>query len=183
MIDLPDIPSLSMDWKKCLPNIIKFLERRNLTFQNIIQEGIYLFQNNETGIPFFMIFIFHEKMGIEHLKIFLALAEETIVRKIIIIYQNTITTNCSKVIENLFQYEIDLFKLENFFYDITHMHYYVPHLKITCEKEYKNLFEKYGNHLPILLKSDSIVKYYGFKRNDIIKVVRSPQEFVYRIVR
>jgi len=183
MIELENIHAMSPNWKTALPHIFKFLERRNLTFQNQLQDGIYLVQHNESGTPFFLVFVFYDKMGIEHLKGFLQLSEETIVRKMIVIFQNTITTNCSKVIENLFQYEIELFKLDNFQYDITKMYYFVPHVKVHSEKDIKYLFDKYGNYLPVLSKSDPIARYYGFKRNDIIKIIRNPDEFIYRIVR
>jgi len=183
MFQLPDIPNILPEWKKALPNIETFIERRNLTYQNTVQENIHLYQHNETGLPYFVIFILHDKLGIEHFKIFLHLSENTIVRNIILIYQNIITTNCLKVIDNLFQYNLELFRLDTFQFDITSLYYYVPHIKISDTALLGEIHQKYGNNLPTLLKNDPIVHYFGFKRNDVIKIIRSPNEFIYRIVR
>ena len=93
------------------------------------------------------------------------------------------TSNCLKVIDNIFQFQIECFRVNEFQYDITSLYYYVPHEKIVNENLLQEIRKKYGAHLPILLKSDPIVRYFGFKRNDIIKVIRSENEIVYRQVR
>ena len=184
MIHLPStIPNLSPYWKSSLENIGKFMERRNLTFQHHIEKGVYLYQNNELGTPYFLILVFHDKLGIEHLKLYLHLCENTIVENIIMIYQKSITSNCLKVIENLFQYHLETFPLENFLYDIRNLYYFVPHEKITDESLLLEIKQKYGSNLPNLMKSDPIVKYYGFKRNDVIRIIRSENEIIYRQVR
>jgi len=184
MIRLPDnIQPLVPEWLKGLPFLSRFMERRNLTFQHEIQKGVYLYQNNENGTPVFLIFVFYDKMGIEHLKMYLQLCESTIVRNVILIYQNQMTSNCLKVMDNIFQFQIECFRIHEFQYDITSLYYYVPHEKISNEQSLQVIRKKYGSHLPVLLKSDPIVRYFGFKRNDIIKVIRSPNEFIYRQVR
>ena len=77
-------------WSQSIPNITVFLERRNYTFQHQLNEEIFLYQHNETGNPFFLILVFQEKMGIEHLKSYIQHCENTIIKDIIIIYQNNI---------------------------------------------------------------------------------------------
>lgn len=170
-------------WYQSIPFINSFLERRNYTFQHQLNEEIFLYQHNETGNPYFIILVFQEKMGIEHLKSYIQHCENTIIKDIIIIYQNNITTNCLKVIEHLFQYSIELFSLDEFQYDITKLYYYIPHEKVVDEKIIKEMKEKYKNNLPILLRNDPISRYFGFKRNDIIKVIRGENEICFRQVR
>ena len=120
-------------WFQSIPFLSSFLERRNYTFQHQLNDEIFLYQHNETGNPVFLILVFQEKMGIEHLKSYIQHCENTIIKDIIIIYQNNITTNCLKVIEHLFQYTIELFSLDEFQYDITKLYYYVPHEKVNDE--------------------------------------------------
>mgnify|MGYP003337301957 CR=1 FL=1 len=184
MIQLPDVtPFIDNNWKECLPYIHRFMERRNLTYQHEYEKGIYLYQNNETGAPYFLILVFFDKMGTDHLKFYLHACESTVVRNIILIYQNIMTTNCLKVIQNLFQYDLETFSMNDFRYDITQLYYYVPHEKVIQPDIVHEIRQKYGTNLPTLLKSDPIVKYFGFRRNDIIKITRSENEFVYRLVR
>ncbi len=180
---LEDLDLKEDNWLISLSNIEKFMERRNYTFQNKITNDIFLYQQNETGSPLFIILVFQEKMGIEHLKNYIGTCEKTIVKDIIFIYQNSITTNCSKIIENMFQFHVELFSLNEFQYDITKLYYYVPHEKITNEKKIREIREIYKNSLPSILRTDPISRYFGFKRSDIIKITRSPTEICYRMVR
>lgn len=184
MIQVPDNLILKKKyWFQSTSNIEIFLERRNYTFQHQLNDDIFLYQHNETGNPIFIILVFQEKMGIEHLKSYIQHCENTIIKDIIIIYQNNITTNCLKVIEHLFQYNIELFSLNEFQYDITQLYYYVPHKKIIDKEFLKKIKEKYKNQLPILLRTDPISRYFGFKRNDIIQIDRSENEICFRQVR
>lgn len=184
MIFLPeDLTTKESYWRTGIINIEKFMERRNYTFQNQMSDDVFLFQNNETGNPLFIILVFQEKMGIENLKNYIQLCENTTIRNLVIVYQNQITTNCSKIIENMFQFQIELFSLNEFQYDITELYYYIPHEKITSESKIKEIKEIYKNFLPSMLKTDPISRYFGFKRNDIIKITRSPNEICYRVIR
>ena len=131
MIVLPNYLNLKKDlWDQASSFINVFLDRRNLTFQHQLNDEIFLYQHNETGNPTFLVLVYLEKMGIEHLKSYIQYCENTIIKDIIIIYQQNITTNCIKVIEHLFQYNIELFSLNEFQYDITKLYYYIPHEKI-----------------------------------------------------
>ena len=184
MIQIPDNLTLKKKyWCQSIENIEIFLERRNYTFQHQLNDDIFLFQHNETGNPIFIILVYQEKMGIEHLKSYIQHCENTIIKDIIIIYQNNITTNCSKVIEHLFQYNIELFSLNEFQYDIKKLYYYVPHTKINDKELLKTIKDKYKNKLPILLRSDPISRYFGFKRNDIIQIDRNENEICFRQIR
>ena len=45
------------------------------------------------------------------------------------------------------------------------------------------LLAKYGGKLPIILKTDPVVKYLNFKKGDILKVTRKSDYIHYRIVK
>ena len=82
----------------------------------------------------------------------------------------------------MFQFHVELFSLNEFQYDITKLYYYVPHEKVTNEKKIREIREIYKNSLPSILRTDPISRYFGFKRGDIIKIIRSPSEICYRMV-
>ena len=69
MIVLPNYLNLKKDlWDQASSFINVFLDRRNLTFQHQLNDEIFLYQHNETGNPTFLVLVYLEKMGIEHLK-------------------------------------------------------------------------------------------------------------------
>ena len=74
-------------------------------------------------------------------------------------------------------------KLNEFQYDIKKLYYYVPHTKINDKELLKTIKDKYKNKLPILLRSDPISRYFGFKRNDIIQIDRNENEICFRQIR
>ena len=58
-----------------------------------------------------------------------------------------------------------------------------PHIKITGEEEEQEIRKKYGDKLSIILKNDPQVRFYGFRVNDIIKIIRKNGIIFYRIVK
>ena len=58
---LEDLDLKEDNWLISLSNIEKFMERRNYTFQNKITNDIFLYQQNETGSPLFIILVFKKK--------------------------------------------------------------------------------------------------------------------------
>ena len=55
------------------------------------------------------------------------------------------TTNCVKVIQNLFQYDLETFSMDEFRYDLTQLYYYVPHEKVIQPDVVEEIRQKYGN--------------------------------------
>lgn len=183
-MDIPEKVQLKRDlWTNSIPNLEKFMMRRNLIFQQMVNEGLFIFQHQDTGIMTLLVFIFSEKMGIDSLKFVIAFCERMEVKNIIIIHQHLVTSNCRKVIENLFQYNIEIFQLDHFQYDITSLYYYLPHEKVHDPELIEFIKDNYHNKIPILLKSDAISRYFDFKRGDIIKVTRGENDICYRIVK
>jgi DNA-directed RNA polymerase subunit H (RpoH/RPB5) len=170
-------------WKKSIPNIEKFMIRRHLIFQQMVNDGFFIFQHQDTDDISLLVFVFSEKMGIETLKYVIAFCESINIKNSIIIHQNLVTSNCKKVIESLFQYNIEIFELDHFQYDITKLYYYIPHEKVDDETTISIIKEKYKCKIPILLKSDAICRYFNFKRGDIVKVTRGENNICYRIVK
>ena len=122
-------------------------------------------------------------MGVDCLKKHLKETCTESVKDYIIVYENQITSTCNRIISDLFQYNIELFCLEDFLFDFTELYYYIPHERVKNQEKINELRERYDTKFPILLSSDPVCKYFGFKKNDIIKVIRSDKEIAYRIVK
>lgn len=183
-MEIPERVQLKRNlWKNSIPNIEKFMMRRHLIFQQMVNEGMFIFQHQDEGTITLLVFVFSEKMGIDTLKFVIAYCEKMNIKNIIILHQNLVTSNCKKVIESLFQYNIEIFELNHFQYDITTLYYYVPHEKVQDTNLIKFIQDQYHNKIPILLKSDVISRYFNFKRGDIIKVTRDEGNICYRIVK
>lgn len=170
-------------WCNSISNLEKFMIRRHLVYQQTVNDGFSIFQHQDDGDITLLVFVFSEKMGIDILKYIISFCEKANIKNIIIIQQNMVTSNCKKVIESLFQYNIEIFELNHFQYDITKLYYYIPHEKVEDEQTISIIKEKYKSKIPILLKSDAICCYFNFKRGDIIKVTRGENDICYRIVK
>ena len=103
----------------------------------------------------------------------------------IIVYKDSATPVAKKIIEESNDILIELFQEEELSYNIT-KHYLVPKHELIYEKGSKGAKEfkdKYSDKFPIILKSDPISRFYGYKKGDIIKVTRKSGNIMYRIVK
>lgn len=105
----------------------------------------------------------------------------------IFIYPNTITSTAKNVIlqNRIDGIYLELFHLVNLQYNIT-KHRLVPQHKKLQGDEYNEIKTKFGRSLPRIYSGDPVVRYYDFKKGDILKILRKTsngQEIVaYRIV-
>lgn len=166
----------------CLTNIGKFMKRRNLSFTEILNENTLVFFDHIEEKSYILILMSHEKIGVEILKSYIEKAMNKEIKNYIVIYQKNITSTCLKILNNFFEYNIELFCLDEFKFDITKVKYYTKHKKIS-EKEKKELNAIYQEKLPVILLSDPIVRYFGYKKNDILIIYRDNNEITYRMVR
>lgn len=170
-------------WKKCFPNISKMLCRRNFTFQEKLNEFTFLFYSHEKNKHLILICFFSDKVGVDCLKKHLKQSCNDKVKDYIIVYENQMTSTCHKIIQDLFQYHMEVFCLQDFTFDFTQLYYFIPHEKIKDHDKIRELEERYGNKFPIILQHDPVCKYFGFQKNDILKITRSEKEIAYRIVK
>ena len=103
------------------------------------------------------------------------------IKHCVIIYSNKITPSAKKIID-ISEFEIETFTKDEMSINITEHKYYFPHIKIN-DQEKQQLINKYGKHLPIILKSDPVVRYLNFKKGDILKIIRKNNYIHYRIVK
>ncbi len=123
-----------------------------------------------------------EKLNINIIKEYIKLIEQLNIPKCIIVYNNCITSSAKKVIDNLQHLDIEVFNENELQYNITLHKYVRPHIKIEGD-EFDTINSKYGKHLPIILASDPVSRYYNFKKGDIIKIIRRNDIIAYRVVK
>jgi len=172
-------------WINAFPNIEKMMMVRGYRLKEQMNNCFFHFVNS-LNKNVFLFCCCIEKMGVEAFREIIQFAELYGIKHLIIIFQNTWSPNCKKIIDNLLQYQIEMFELKEFQYCLTDLYYYVPHEKLLDKKLIQNIKSLYGNSLPILLRTDKVVKYFGFEKGDIIKIHRNytdDNNICYRIVR
>lgn len=170
-------------WEKCCPNISLQMKRRSLLFTEALNDDSLLFIDKETQKPLILVFIKQEKVGVDVLKHYVTKSMISSVKNYIFIYENHITTSAIKIIDNFYDNNIEYFPLSEYLYDITSSRYYLRHEKIIDMTEKLEIQNTFRNKLPVILVSDPIVRYFGFKRNDILKIYRKNNEICYREVK
>jgi DNA-directed RNA polymerase subunit H (RpoH/RPB5) len=104
--------------------------------------------------------------------------EEYNIKNLIIIYRTKITYIANNMINNYRtqEYKIQNFFEEDFYMDLTeHKEYFIPHV-LCAKKKKEEILKDYNiteDQLPQLkLVTDPMCKFYGFKKGDLVKIVR-----------
>ena len=87
-----------------------------------------------------------------------------------------------KVVSDIQDMRIELFPLESLRYNIT-KHRLVPKHTQLSKSESKKFKDAYGVKIPILLRTDPIVRFYDFQKGSVIKIERPYGLISYRIVK
>jgi DNA-directed RNA polymerase subunit H (RpoH/RPB5) len=158
----------------------KILEYRNYILKNT--DEYMLFEHKITKDKI-IVFMCEENLNIQLLKLYLKILSDIGYNHAIIIYSLKITPSSNKILDTVKNiYEIELFTKDEMSIDFKQYKYYFPHIKVNNELK-KELITKYGNRLPIILKKDIIIRYFNFKKGDIIKIIRDNNYITYKIVK
>ena len=165
--------------QKIYQNVDRMMKNRGYhPLMKTEQRSLYQKDNDKILISYY----FSDKLYIETIKEFIVDLEKNKCHHGIIIYNNIITPSCKKVLEHIHQFQIELFTLDEFYYDITKHMFYCPHRKLES-KETEKIKSVFGNRLPLLLKSDPISRYFFFQKHDVIEITRKNNSIAYRIVK
>ena len=130
-----------------------------------------------------IVFNCKDNLNIQLLKLYLNIIDEINYKHAIIIVTKKITPSSNKILDTVKKiYEIELFTEEEMSIDYTQYKYFYPHIKL-CNQEKKELINKYGNRLPIILQKDIIIRYLNYKKGDIIKIIRDNDYITYKLVK
>lgn len=174
---------MEKQWEQCNHFTDLMLQRRGYRFRMKDCEDDHLHIYDHETKPSLLLWYFRqEKMNIDSIKEFVYRLETSVLQHGIIVYQSAITSSTKKIIDNLFQFRIEIFEMRHLLYDIIAFRYYCPH-ELVPQEEALLLKKKFGHSFPGLLKTDPVVRYFGFNKGDIIKIFRQNDTIAYRIVR
>lgn len=165
-----------------MSEILKIMHYRGYDKINTLND--HLIMKDRQTDHLIIIFSCEENLNIQILKVYVRCLEEIKITHAIIIYKNKITPSSKKILQSLKSlYEIELFTYDEMSIDYKNTKYFYEHVKVD-NTEKKELIDTYGiNKLPIILKSDMIIRYLNYKKGDVIKILRKDNYIHYRIVK
>lgn len=146
--------------KKSLRNILSRL------YYNDRDEKIYVYyaDNPKTS----------KQLGIDAVTDAIANLDKNRSKNLLLITPVPLTSAASKKIQELVSYNIHIFLESEMVYDPTE-HYFTPEHKALTKEEQREFLETNGfniDQISIMLTSDMIARYYGFRVGQIIKIRR-----------
>lgn len=133
-----------------------------------------------------------QQLGIESLQNAIAMCEKNKSKNLILISPVALSSASSKEIEKLLTFNIHVFMENEMTYDPTE-HFLTPDHRALTVEEQRDLLVKNNfsiDQCPIILTTDMIVRYYGFKPGQVIEIHRInlydtivPESLTYRVVK
>lgn len=115
-----------------------------------------------------------KQLGVDVVSDVIATADQYRAKKIVLITPSPLTPSASKKIQDLLSYTVSVFLETEMVYDPTE-HYFTPEHR-ALETEEQREFLKRNNlsidQLPIILTTDMISRYYGFRPGQVIEIKR-----------
>ena len=158
----------------------EMLTDRGFSLSGLLNEEHQLYDNDDKQIVIFKNDL--DKLNIDYIKEYIKILSDNKLKHAIIIYKNEITPSAKKVIQNLFQFTIEMFKVDELMFNLTKHRLYNKHIRLNDDDK-KDFIKKYGVQIPVILVTDPVSRYFNFKKGDIIKIERKNDVVSYRIVR
>ena len=168
----------------------KDIDEETLKYIYFIKSYDIVCKKNTDNSQIYVKFIYINKIKPSVLKEYITALYKDILNnddKIILILQEKPTNTILKIAE---QHDCELFDINNLQINIT-KHRLVPAHSLASDEEVVDIMKKYNlraiHQLPILLKSDPIVRYYNYPSNKVCKITRISETAVesvfYRYIR
>jgi DNA-directed RNA polymerase I, II, and III subunit RPABC1 len=159
---------------------VEMLEQRGFIIDEEDDDMIIGVRDSDYDIVVF--FDCSQKLDTDKVKVFIAKMKELELRNCIIVYKESVTAPARKVIEELQEYKLEIFKETELRYNIT-KHRLVPTHSALTKAESIEFKKQYGVKIPVILKTDAVAKFYNFQKGEIIKIERTDGTVSFRIVK
>ena len=159
---------------------VEMLEQRGFTIDEEDDDMIIGVRESDYNVIVF--FDISQKLDTDKVKIFIAKMKELDFRNCIIVYKESVTSPARKVIEELQEYKIEIFKETELRYNITKHNLVPKHISLS-KAETIEFKKQYGVKIPVLLKTDAVAKFYNFQKGEIVKIERTDGTVSFRIVK
>eukprot|EP00127_Corallochytrium_limacisporum_P003053 Clim_evm9s145 gene=Clim_evmTU9s145 len=138
---------------------------------------LYLAHKNDPSDTMMVFFPEEEKLGVKTAESYRTRMEERQCRRALVIVREGLTSQAAQELKKGSEdgYIIESFKEDELRVNITE-HELVPKHIILSDEEKKALFERYKvseAQLPRILSIDPVARYYGLKRGQIVKIIRT----------
>ena len=159
---------------------VEMLEQRGFTIQEEDEEMIIGIREFDYDVVVF--FDLSQKLDTNKIKVVISKMKDLEFKNCIIVYKESVTSPARKVIDELQEYKIEIFKETELRYNIT-KHRLVPKHSALSKAETADFKKQYGIKIPVLLKTDAVAKFYNFQKGEIIKIERTDGTVSFRIVK
>jgi DNA-directed RNA polymerase I, II, and III subunit RPABC1 len=158
---------------------LEMLDQRGFAIAEDCEEYIIGEKSETEAIALF--FESSQKLDTDKVKIYISKMKELLLNACIIVCKDDITAPARKVVDELQEYKIEIFKETSLRYNIT-KHRLVPKHTLLSKAEAQDFKKNYGIKIFVLLKTDPIAQFYNFQRGDIVRIDRA-DGVVFRIVK
>lgn len=179
---------MNQEYRQNVYNITKEMlrDRKYNNIELLNDNSDTLVAKNIIGKKIMVIFDFVEGSKIKKgvLTSCINMMEEESCNHIILVYNDTATSDAKKYIETLAGREkiVEIFTLDQLSYNPLKFFMQPSYEKLT-NPEKISLYEYVGKNIPGILKSDPVCRWYNFQIKDVIKITRKSGEVIYRVVK
>ena len=155
----------------------EMLHDRSYTNIQIMDDNIMKLQN-ERHEPVLIYNSEDDKTGVKIIKKVIDIVHNNDIKHLIFIYKKVITIFAKNLLDELLEsIYIELFSETELSYNVS-THCLVPKHKLVPNEEVNDIVSKYKcslTNFPVILKTDPICRYYGFRRGHLIEITRSSE--------
>lgn len=167
-----------MSWDTVISTLKEMMTDRGYPYWEVMDGDLYIASGDKK--PSLLIYCCHnDKFNIESVKYMVIQLQQRQMHHGITVYQNIITSSARKAIEHLHDYTIELFDKSELQYNLTQHRLYCPHVRIPKDQ----IPVADISHLPILLRTDAVSRYFHFTRGEVVRIIRKNDSVAYRIVK
>ena len=124
-----------------------------------------------------------EKLNIDGLKEVIETLQSFQIKKCILVYKSMMTASAKKALDHMFDYDIELWNLSELQYNLTKHSLYIRHERLRDSEIAKCIPDIDIPRLPKISKNDPVVRFFGWKRNHVLRIHRKDGSLAYRIVK
>ena len=165
---------LTLNVNDFLAAYVPFAKKLNKSIRSVLSQ-VY---ENETGEKLYVFFadddLKHKQMGVDVLGEMIQEMDKYKAKNGILITPLPLSPSAKKKIEELLSYNIYVFQENEMAYDPTE-HYFTPQHRPLSVEEQRDFLARNKisiDQMPIILTSDMISRYYGYKPGQIIEIKR-----------
>ena len=182
-------------WKKAIQTLYEMLIVHR-GYSSLVQNAtnpfvLYVFKKNKTvsttsptPTPDILVYMCdRDKLNIDGLKEVIDTLQSHQVKKCLLVYKCMMTASAKKALDHMFDYDMELWNLAELQYNVTYHNLYVPHERVRDSELESVIPSSEIARLPKISKNDPIIRFFGWKRNQVIRVHRKDGSLAYRVVK